>query len=274
MSMIPDICTMYILLAAATTFEIQPVIDFLKTGLAGGTEEGSFVLPGPTPESLTSSTPDSLPGLTPEFLPGSGHTIDFLITGVGSIAITHSLMRQIGRRKPDMIIQAGIAGCFTSRQPGEVVVIREESLADLGVWEEGRFNSLFDLKLEQPDTRPFRGGLLVNPYKKLLELSGLEPVRAITVNEISTDRARIEWIQQNTAPVVESMEGGGLHYVCLQENIPFLQLRSVSNVIGERDKTKWNIKAAITSLNNQLMVLFKKLAGQDNNIIGSLKETA
>jgi len=249
--MIPDICIMYILLVAATTFEIQPALDFLKTGLAGAREEGPFVLPG----------------LTPESQPGSSPVIDFLITGVGSIAITHSLMRQIGRRKPDIIIQAGIAGCFTPRKPGEVVVIREESLADLGVWEEGRFKSLFDLKLEQPDIPPFRGGLLVNPYKKLLELSGLEPVRAVTVNEISTDRTRIEWLQQNRAPVVESMEGGGLHYVCLQENIAFLQLRSVSNAIGERDKTKWDIKAAITNLNIQLIDYLKKLAGQNNSIL-------
>jgi len=69
------------------------------------------------------------------------------------------------------------------------------------------------------------------------------------------------------APVVESMEGGGLHYVCLQEHIPFLQLRSVSNAIGERDKTKWDIKAAITNLNTRLMVLLKNLAGQNNSIL-------
>jgi futalosine hydrolase len=222
---------MYILLAAATTFEIQSAIDFLKDRNIGSE--------------------------------GSRHETGILITGVGSIATTHALMRQIGRRRPDMIIQGGIAGCFTRRAPGEVVVIKEESLADMGVWEDGRFKTLFDLNLAGPDTPPFSKSLLINPYKDLLVLSGLEPVRAVTVNEISTSAARIEWIQQNTAPVVESMEGGGFHYVCLQENIPFLQIRSVSNDIGERDKTKWDIKAAITSLNSRLIDLFNKLDRQD-----------
>ncbi|HEX9510479.1 MAG TPA: futalosine hydrolase [Puia sp.] len=239
-----DICSMYILLAAATTFEIQPAIDFLP-----GPGEGSFSVPG------------------------SRHEVGILITGVGSIATTHSLMRQIGRRKPDMIIQAGIAGCFTRRAPGDVVAIREESLADLGVWEDQRFKTLFDLNLAPGDSPPFSQGLLINPYKKLLALSGLEPVRAVTVNEISTDRARIEWIQQNTAPVVESMEGGGFHYVCLQENIPFLQLRSVSNDIGERDKTKWDIRAAIANLNTRLIDLLEKLAREDSSSIREIIES-
>jgi futalosine hydrolase len=231
---------MYILLAAATTFEIQPAVDFLTT----------------SPESFS--------------IPGSRHEVNILITGVGSIATTHSLMRQIGRRRPDMIIQAGIAGCFTRRAPGEVLAIKEESLADIGVWEDGRFKTLFDLNLAGQDTPPFSKGMLINPYEKLLSLSGLEPVRAVTVNEISTDRARIEWIQQNTAPVVEGMEGGGLHYVCLQENIPFLQLRSVSNDVGERDKTKWDIRGAIINLNDRLIGLLKKLARLDES---SIKKT-
>lgn len=242
MSMIPDICGMYILLAAATTFEIQPVIDFLQTDTQHGATGSAIGRPHP-------------------------HETGILITGVGSIATTHSLMRQIGRRKPDIIIQAGIAGCFTGRTPGEVIAVGEESLADLGVWETGRFNSIFDLKLTPSDDRPFSGGLLINPYRKLLALSGLESVRAVTVNEISTDIARIEWVQQNIAPVVESMEGGAFHYVCLHENIPFLQLRSISNAIGVRDKTKWDIQAAIGNLNDRLISLLNKLAGEDESII-------
>lgn len=233
---------MYILLVAATTFEIQPVMDLLKDPF----------------QNKASRNPDGLPDF---------HETDILITGVGSIATTYTLTRQIGRRKPDMIIQAGIAGCFTQKAAGEVVAIKEESLADLGVWEDRRFKTLFDLNLAPPDVSPFSKGLLINPYKELLALSGLEPVRAVTVNEISTDKTRIEWIQQNTAPVVESMEGGGFHYVCLQESIPFLQLRSISNDIGERDKTKWNIRAAITNLNTRLIDLLGNLARLDEPVI-------
>ena len=110
---------------------------------------------------------------------------------------------------------------------------------------------------------PYTNGSLVNPNQKLLQLSGLEQVKAITVNEITTDTKRIEWYQQNVSPVVESMEGAAFHYVCLQENIPFIQVRSVSNFIGERDKTKWNLKQAITQLNEKLILLLNELSKYD-----------
>jgi len=206
---------MQILLAAATTFEIQPTIDFLLN-------------------------PDSVPSPPP-------HRLSFLITGVGSMATTWSFMRQIGRDRPDLIIQAGIAGCFTGKDPGEVV--------------------LFDLELTDADSTPFSGGRLVNPYRQLLTLTSLEPVKGITVNEITTHPDRIRWHQQNTAAVVESMEGGALHYVCLQENIAFLQLRSVSNAIGVRDKTKWNIPLAIDRLNQQLIQVIQQLDTKDKSVL-------
>lgn len=232
--MFPDICSMHILLIAATPFEIQPTIDYLatKSPAAGSAPAGN------------NREPDSV---TP------------LITGVGALSTVWSLMRQIGSARPDLIIQAGIAGCFTGRKAGDVVVIREEILADLGVWEDQRFKTIFDLKLGNPDVLPFSGGRLINPYDQLLALTVLDPVTAITVNEITTSPTRIEWYQQNTAAVVESMEGGGLHYVCLQEKIPFVQLRSISNDIGVRDKTKWDIRGAIQNLNQQLISLFNKL---------------
>ncbi|MBN9381600.1 MAG: futalosine hydrolase [Chitinophagaceae bacterium] len=216
---------MYILLAAATSFEIQPTIDQLKAS-------------------------PSLP---------EGHETDIVITGIGSIPTVYTLMRQIGRRKPDIIIQAGIAGCFLPGRIGEVLVIKEEALGDLGVQEGGQFRTVFDLHLTAPDIPPFSNGLLINPHQALLDITGLEKVRGITINEISTDKTRIGWYQQNIAPVVESMEGGALHFTCLKEGIPFLQVRSVSNDIGVRDKSKWDIKTAITSLNLQLIQILKKL---------------
>lgn len=220
MSMITDICTMYILLVAATSFEIQPTMDQLP----------------------------------------AGHEIDVLLTGIGAVPTTWSLMRQIGRRRPDCIIQAGIAGSFIPHRIGEVIVINEDTFGDVGVHEDGIFRSVFDLNLIDEDQPPFTHRLLVNPYTKWMDSTGLRQVRAITVNEISTNPERIASYQQNISPVVESMEGAALHYVGLQENIPFLQIRSVSNDIAQRDKSKWDFKSAIHALNGHLAYLVQRLS--------------
>jgi futalosine hydrolase len=49
------------------------------------------------------------------------------------------------------------------------------------------------------------------------------------------------------------MEGAALHYVCLMENVPFVQIRSISNYIGERNKKKWDMMDSIMNLNDSLM---------------------
>jgi futalosine hydrolase len=230
---------MHILLTAATTLEIQSTTTWLESGDTRP-ESGGFRL--------------------------AGHEITVLATGVGSLATLYSLLKQVRDRRPDLVLQAGIAGCLTGKKPGEVVAVKEE-MSDLGVWEGGRFKTIFDMGLAGPDAFPFSGGLLINPYKKLLQLSGLEQVRAISVNEITTDAARIGWYQQNGSPVVESMEGGALHYSCLRENIPFLQIRSVSNEVGVRDKTKWDIPGAVRQLNEKLIGLLERLTLQGEGIL-------
>ena len=88
-----------------------------------------------------------------------------------------------------------------------------------------------------------------------LRHSGLPAVKAITVNKLSDSELQKQQYIIAFDADIESMEGAALHYVCLQENIPFLQIRSVSNYIGERDKTKWKLKEAIENLNSELISL-------------------
>lgn len=183
--------------------------------------------------------------------------IDLLITGAGMLAATWSITRQVQLKKPSFIIQTGLAGSFTtSLVPGTVVTVRDETVADLGVMEKGNFHNLFDLGLAEPDAYPFRRGKLVNSNKLIRQL--LYPaVRAITVNEITTDPTRTHFYRKKLKADIESMEGAALHYIGLREKIPFLQLRAISNYIGERDKSKWKMQLAIRKLNKALTNLLK-----------------
>jgi futalosine hydrolase len=240
---------MHILLAAATTVEIQPTLDFLLNRRSNAATGSSS--PNPSP-----------------------HRISTLITGAGSLPTAWSLMRQIDRDRPDLIIQAGIAGSFTGKPHGHLFAIRDEALADLGVWEDLQFKSLFDLGLAHPDQSPFSKGLLVNPYLSLLRLTGLEPASSLTVNEVSTDAGRIAWYRENTNAAVESMEGGALHYIGLREKIAFLQIRSISNDIGIRDKSRWNIPLSIQRLNDRLIRLLEVLNDKDNSILNAINNAS
>jgi futalosine hydrolase len=114
------------------------------------------------------------------------------------------------------------------------------------------------MKLLSSDTTPWNQKKLVNK-NSLLDKLGLPVVDGVTVNEISTAVERIAYYRDELDVQVESMEGAALHYIALQEKIPFLQIRSLSNFIAERDKSKWQLKEAIARLNHELQHILTKL---------------
>jgi futalosine hydrolase len=172
--------------------------------------------------------------------------LGYCITGVGLIATTFHLQKTILAIKPDLIIQAGIAGSFkTSYSIGKAVAVKNEIIADMGVFEKDGYKDIFDLELENRDSFPYVKGQLINNDESLLNCTGLDCVNAVSVNEISTSTEKIKLYANRYHATIETMEGAALHYVCLQHRTKFIQIRGISNFIGERDKSKWEIKKAM-----------------------------
>jgi futalosine hydrolase len=191
------------------------------------------------------------------------HQFSLWVTGVGLVNTTYNLTKKIAIEKPDMAIQAGIAGSFQPLvySPGDVVAVKDEVMGDQGVIEANdTWNDIFSLKLADPNLFPFKSGKLPNPHHKLFQKINLPLVSAVSVNEITTSSKKIHQLMELYAPAIESMEGAAFHYVCLNESIPFIQIRSISNRIGERDKAQWQMNKAIENLQNTLITVINKLA--------------
>lgn len=185
--------------------------------------------------------------------------IEVLITGVGMMATTYALSRRICMQKPGIILQAGVAGSFNpGLEPGRIVSVVSETIGDLGVEENGVFQPISKLALADQDELPWSGGKLVNEHE-IVSMAGLPLVHAVTVNEISTSPKRMAYYRETLKADVESMEGAALHYVALKEEVPFLQLRAVSNFVGERNKAEWLLDEAIIRLDKTLAELVHKI---------------
>ena len=192
-----------------------------------------------------------------------GRNVDILITGVGLTATTYYLTKQVITKRPEMIIQAGVCGSINDElMKGEVVAVLNESIGDEMVFEDGRWKSLFELGLCDQNKMPWSECRLHNKYIDEFPAAHLRKVNSVSVNEISTQVEKIMHYKEYHNADVESLEGAALHYVGLSEDIPFLQIRSVSNVIGERDKTKWDLDIAITNLNKELEQIVAKLSNR------------
>lgn len=185
--------------------------------------------------------------------------VSFHVSGVGIAATAVSLTKLLCNEQPDLIIQMGIAGAFNNKEKlGKTFVIKNDCFADMGVEENKEWKDIFDLKLTKNNCPPYEKKGLPNPYLQQYNLLHLPEATGITVNTINTQKNRIEQFKKKYTPDIETMEGAALHYVCREAKVAFLQIRSTSNYVGERNKTKWLLKESIENVNQTVLKLIDK----------------
>ena len=212
---------MRVLLVAATEAEVAPTLQALR------------------------ARPDA---------PDSPLSVGVCITGVGLVAAAYELGKAVAAGHWDFVLGAGIAGSFSkSLSLGDCVIVESEQLADFGAEDGEDFIDIFSLGFVKANDPPFKRRQLINPLSESpFALAHLPRVAGLSVTTVSGCEATIARRLTRYAASVESMEGAALHYVCLKEQIPFLQLRSISNYVTRRDRSAWRIADAIASLNTQL----------------------
>jgi len=182
-------------------------------------------------------------------LPGSDWKI--LISGIGIVPTIYNLTRHFSSHRYEMVVHAGIAGSyFLPLQPGEVVQVTRDTFADVGIDHGGIFRWVFHEGLWAPDKEPFRAGWLEVQENRNLKI---ESVSGITVDLVTASPERKAKMIERFNPQIESMEGAAVFYVCKMEKIPVIQIRSISNFTGIRDRKSWKIEEAIESLTNTLV---------------------
>jgi len=183
--------------------------------------------------------------------------VDILITGVGIAAMTYSLTRFLGKNEITFVVLVGISGSYgTNLKLGEVVNVTSERFADLGVIGSNSFADLFEMNLEKGNVFPFENGKLRN--YTLINNKTISVLKNVAANTVNTIRQEIlPYIQKDSE--IESMEGAAFFYVCLQEKVPFIQIRAISNYVGEQNKSNWDIDLAISNLNAIILELLSEL---------------
>lgn len=162
-----------------------------------------------------------------------------LVTGIGMVNTSINLTRELSKNRYDLVINMGIAGSFKdSINIGDVVEITEDSFSEIGFENNNQFNkfSEFDIKTS----------FTVNPK------STLKSVKSITVNTVHGNAQSISEIVERENNDIESMEGAAVFNVCEYFNTNCIQIRSISNKVETRNKDNWDIKTAISNLNNEV----------------------
>lgn len=184
--------------------------------------------------------------------------VDILVTGVGVPATIYHLQKKLHEAEYDYVIQVGIAGAFSNELDlGETVLVKQDTFGDLGIVENNIFTPATASGLIAANNFPFAAGWLINAAG-IPKNAAFKAVKAVTVNKVSDDNAQKQQLINAFNPQIETMEGAALHYVCLMEEISFVQIRSISNYVGERNKGQWKIDEAVENLNAALITLINQ----------------
>ena len=219
---------MNILIVSATEFEVKPVLNFLGIAI-------------PTL------------GIHNANIDFENKEIKVLITGVGMVNTAF----MIGRHSLidyDLVINVGVCGAFDKHlQLGQVVRVTEDVLSEMGA-EDGDYFLTYDT-LNLPGKHLFSEDYNISNSV----IDSLKKVKGTTVNTVHGNEVSIEKIKQLYHPDVESMEGAAFFAAYSGTNTNYIQIRSISNYVEKRDKSKWQMALAITNLNAFLINFIKEI---------------
>lgn len=143
---------------------------------------------------------------------------DVVVCGVGAVESGATMARVVSEKCPDVVILAGVAGSYSSRYDvGQTVAVRTEIVADMGrveSWSEiggERFTPLFQKEYSATDTP-----------------DGYDAVRSNTVNGCGVPYVATDGVD------VENMEGAAFFATAQALGVRSMQLRTISNRVGER----------------------------------------
>ncbi|MFD0164877.1 futalosine hydrolase [Streptomyces decoyicus] len=193
---------------------------------------------------------------------------DVLAAGVGPAAAaagtaTALTAATLAGAPYDLVVSAGIGGGFSpgpgarpegspSGAPlGSVVVADAIVAADLGAETPDGFTPVTELGFGTVAHLP--DPALV---KAVAAAAGAAAGTVVTVSTVTGSAARAaELAERHPGVLAEAMEGFGVAEAAAAHGVPVLEVRTISNAVGPRDRAAWRIGAALTALTGAFRTL-------------------
>jgi futalosine hydrolase len=194
-----------------------------------------------------------------QFLEGTlgGQPVVLCAGGMGKVNAAHTTTLAVTRFAPSAVIIFGIGGAYPASGAvvGDIAIAREEIAGDEGVLTNDGFkdteyigipllktaasgiyntypapSSLVTLASSTLAARPLAGAVHAGSFVTLSTCTG------------TTERARE--LEQRYGALCENMEGAAAAHVALAHELPWLEVRGISNIVEDRDFLKWDIPRA------------------------------
>ncbi len=159
--------------------------------------------------------------------------VDFLVTGITIIPTLHKLTLALKEQSYDLAVNLGIAGAYKEKKYlGQLCRILEEEFDDI----EPKFN--------------------MGPIKTVALDDELEDILS-RYPQLDSLTVSLAHKPVRDGKEVENMEGAAFFYVCREMCQPYVELRAISNMVGDKDKRNWKIDECLEVLRKASEELIK-----------------
>jgi futalosine hydrolase len=154
-----------------------------------------------------------------------------LAGGIGPVEAAAATARALERDRPEAVLHVGLAGA-RGLEPGALVVGTEAVYADLAA-------AIPVVSRVEPDAT-----LLAAIRRAFPDSAALPIVTSAAVS--SPSNSLLQGI------TVEAMEGFGVLRACELAGVPAIEVRAISNELGEPDRARWDLERGLSTLADAL----------------------
>jgi futalosine hydrolase len=181
-----------------------------------------------------------------------------VVSGIGAVNAALATQAGILKHQPSMVLSVGIGGAYPNSglQPGVAAVSSAIIYAGLGAMNANEFLDLEQLGfalLEEVGTKIFNSIPVASQCILFSEAATIANGPFLTLETVTGSfetASRLE--KQVPGALIEGMEGAGVAHVAFKHNIPCLEVRGISNMVGPRDRSAWKIPEAMQALSRAL----------------------
>jgi len=185
-----------------------------------------------------------------------GNEVVVCISGMGKINAASAATSLIERFAPSLVVSTGCCGAYRGAglRVGDLAMATTETCGDEGVstsdgWQPYDFIGLPAVRRNgTPYFNEFPlSAAAAERASHLASLLGLRVRRGkfVTVSTCSGTAVAGDRIAARFGAICESMEGAAVAQVALQYGVDSLEIRGISNIVEDRDLSRWDIPLAV-----------------------------
>jgi len=173
--------------------------------------------------------------------------------GIGKTNAAHGTTLLLEKFYPSLLLLTGCGGAYrgSGLQPGDLAIANQEIFGEEGVitpqgWRSTHF---LNLPLLRKGDRIYYNSFdidqaVLNRGLTILQKFNPKVGPFITISEVSGTQQKAEEMEQRFHGICENMEGAAVAQLCTLYEVPFLEIRGISNLVKERNRKEWDLAAA------------------------------